>query len=131
MKLSIDQLRKVNPFYQILIAVLLSVIGIISSKIGLFDTKNDWNIVCYGLLCFVVANPILGILQSDSMKYIGLSVAGIFLFLLLFLFAGKFGCITRLSQTSLNQTIIVAFLVFYVVLSVISIMMKAFYKMTQ
>jgi hypothetical protein len=69
MKLSIDQLRKVNPFYQILIAVLLSVIGIISSKIGLFDAKNDWNIVCYGLLCFVVANPILGILQSDSMKY--------------------------------------------------------------
>ena len=131
MNLSIDQLQKANPIYQALVAIVLSVIGIICSKLGIFDAKNDWNIICYGLLCFVVANPILGILQSNTMRYLSYSLGCIMLYLLIFLFAGKFGLISSISDTSLNQTIIIAFLVFYIVLSVISIMMKAFYKMTQ
>ncbi len=131
MNLSNEQLQKIHPFYQILVAVLMSLIGIISSKVGLFNAQNDWNVVCYGLLCFIVANPVFGFMQRDTVKYIGTSYGCIFAFLLMFLFAGKFGLISRFSEAHDNQIIIIAFLVFYTVLTVISVLMKAFYRFTQ
>jgi len=103
----------------------------VSSESEKEANSEDWNVVCYGLLCFIVANPIFGFMQKDTVKYIGTSFGCVFAFLLMFLFAGKFGLISRFSEAHDNQIIIIAFLVFYTVLTIISVLMKAFYRFTQ
>ncbi|MEI6310885.1 MAG: hypothetical protein WCP57_01370 [Bacteroidota bacterium] len=98
---------------------------------NLYHNSNDWNVVCFGLLFYIIINVLLGIFQYKVLQYIGLSILIYIALLFCFLFMGKFGLIDSIRTTTSHKMVIVASTVFYLVLTVISQLIRILYTQTQ
>ena len=124
-------LLKLNPVIQFIIVLTIVCITIALAKLHLFANANDWNIICFGLLFFVFINAILGIFQNQVLKYIGLSIVSYILLLAIFLFMGKFQWIDSIRKSSTPQLIIIISALFYMVLTVVTQIIRVLYIQTQ
>lgn len=124
-------LLKVNPVIQYLAIIAIVGIAIVLANAKLYTNSNDWNVVCFGLLFYIVINVILGIFQYNAIKYVALSILCYIVLIFTFLLLGKFGAIDSIKTTSSQQLVILASTVFYVVVSVISQLLRIIYIHTQ
>lgn len=124
-------LLKVNPVIQFISILTIVTIAIMLSKMNIYHNSNDWNVVCFGLLFYIIINVVLGIFQNKVLLYVGLSILIYVALLFCFLFMGKFGLIDSIRTTSSHKMVILASTVFYVVLTVLSQLIRILYIQTQ
>jgi hypothetical protein len=124
-------LLKINPVIQFISILTIVVVAVLVSKTNLYHNSNDWNVVCFGLLFYIIINVVLGIFQYKVLQYLGLSLLVYVALIFSFLFMGKFGFIDSIRTTTSHKLVILASTVFYVVLTVISQLIRLLYTQTQ
>lgn len=125
------KLLKVNPVIQFAIILTIVAAGLLLSKSSLLKIGNDWDIVCYAMLIYICMNCILGIFQLKTIPYLPLSFVVYIALLFSFLLLGKFHIIDSIKTTSSQQLVLLACTVFYIVISVVTQLIRFFYKHSQ